>query len=183
MGISANGKAKIPPSLKRRRPKKLLNWLSLKMVNPEEIQPRLKEFFANRPEALFAYLYGSYAKGTANKLSDVDVAVFLDENLVSKEKRFNARLEFIGEVMSVLHTDEAEVIVLNDAPPLLRFEVIRHGILLDSKDENKRVSFQVKTFNEYNDYSKILDTQYSYMKKRLECGLFGERLCKKTRSA
>ncbi len=132
---------------------------------------------------LFAYLYGSYAKGTANRLSDVDVAVYLDEKAVPKGNQFRARLELIGEVMSVLETNDAEVIVLNDAPSLLRFEVIRHGFLLDSKDEEARVSFHIRTFNEYMDYSKILDTQYSYMENRLKSGLFGERLCKKTRSA
>ena len=36
----------------------------------------LKEYFSNRKEVAFAFLYGSQAKGTATKLSDVDIAVY-----------------------------------------------------------------------------------------------------------
>ena len=43
----------------------------------EEIIEKLKEFFTDREEVQFAVLFGSLAKGTANKLSDVDVAVML----------------------------------------------------------------------------------------------------------
>ena len=36
----------------------------------------LKNYFKNRNDVAFAFLYGSQAKGNATKLSDVDIAVY-----------------------------------------------------------------------------------------------------------
>ena len=36
----------------------------------------LKNYFENRKGIAFAFLFGSYARGTATKLSDVDIAVY-----------------------------------------------------------------------------------------------------------
>jgi predicted nucleotidyltransferase len=37
---------------------------------------KLKKYFKQRKDIAFAFLYGSQAKGGADKLSDVDVAVY-----------------------------------------------------------------------------------------------------------
>lgn len=38
----------------------------------------LKNYFEKREEIQFAVLFGSLAKGTENKLSDVDIAIMVD---------------------------------------------------------------------------------------------------------
>jgi len=45
------------------------------MVN--EITEKLNKYFDEHEEILFAILFGSLAKGTANKMSDVDIAVMV----------------------------------------------------------------------------------------------------------
>lgn len=40
----------------------------------------LFKFFRNKKEIIFAYCFGSVVKGTDNKMSDLDVAVYLDES-------------------------------------------------------------------------------------------------------
>lgn len=42
------------------------------------IENTLREYFANQKNARLSFLMGSYAKGTARKESDVDVAVLFD---------------------------------------------------------------------------------------------------------
>ncbi len=37
---------------------------------------KLKNYFENRQDIAFAFLYGFYAKGTENTLSDIDIAVY-----------------------------------------------------------------------------------------------------------
>ena len=54
--------------------------------------PALGAYFRRRGDVLLAYLYGSYARGTAGPLSDVDVAVLL-EGAPDARERFQARLE------------------------------------------------------------------------------------------
>lgn len=45
------------------------------------------------PDILLAYLFGSYAKGTQNETSDIDIAIFLiDESLLEREPLYPSRL-------------------------------------------------------------------------------------------
>ena len=44
------------------------------------------------PEILFAYIFGSYAKGTQKESSDIDVAVYLrDESTLEREPLYPSR--------------------------------------------------------------------------------------------
>lgn len=62
---------------------------------------RLARYFeAQGPEGLVsAYLFGSEARGSAHRESDVDVALLLDrERFESEESRFEARLSFMADL-------------------------------------------------------------------------------------
>jgi len=54
--------------------------MSKKMVQQEEINKVLIKELQSEPLVEFAYLFGSYADGTYNNRSDVDVAVYLKES-------------------------------------------------------------------------------------------------------
>lgn len=45
-----------------------------------EIAEKLNKYFDEHEEILFAIIFGSTAKGTANKISDVDIAVMISPN-------------------------------------------------------------------------------------------------------
>ena len=49
-------------------------------------EKRVVEFLSTQERVKLAYLFGSVAEGREGKLSDVDLAVFLDESLSKKEK-------------------------------------------------------------------------------------------------
>jgi predicted nucleotidyltransferase len=68
----------------------------------------LGEYFASREDVLFAYLFGSHARGRTHALSDVDVAVFLDDGPDSYQ-RLKVRLDIMGGVMRIAHTDRVDV--------------------------------------------------------------------------
>ena len=59
------------------------------------------KFLSKQERVELAYLFGSVAEGNAGKLSDIDLAVFLDESL-SKKERFNLQLKLISELTSIL---------------------------------------------------------------------------------
>lgn len=100
----------------------------------------------------FAYLFGSHAKGSAGSLSDVDIAVFLDERAV-RERALPTRLDLAGRLARHHGTDRIDLVVLNESPLLLRFQVVRHGRLLYSIDERKRIRFEAETMGRYFDQS------------------------------
>jgi predicted nucleotidyltransferase len=115
----------------------------------------LEQYFASLDGVALAYLFGSHARGQAWAESDVDVAVLL-ENRPDDDRCFDMRLEVIGGLMDVLHTDEVDVLILNQAPPALRYAVLRDGILLFCRDRQAMIEFRVRALNEYLDFKPIL---------------------------
>ena len=77
-----------------------------------EQDKRLLEFMRGQEYIKLAYLFGSVAKGKEGKLSDVDIAVFLDESL-NKKEIINLQLKVISELTSILKTDRVDWIVMN----------------------------------------------------------------------
>jgi predicted nucleotidyltransferase len=75
-----------------------------------------------------AYLFGSHAAGRAHRESDVDVGVLLQwERHPTRSDRFDMRIRLGSDLISVLHHNEVDVVILNDAPPLLGRKIIYDG--------------------------------------------------------
>lgn len=100
-----------------------------------EIVPALEAVFRDRPGVLSAYLFGSHARGRPHRESDVDVAVLLDrDRYLDPEDRFEERVRIGSEVVGALHRNEVDVVVLNDAPPLLGRHVVTEGRRVHCRD-------------------------------------------------
>ncbi len=109
----------------------------------------LTNFFRTIDSVNFAYLFGSIVRGDANDLSDVDIAVMLDESL-SKKDMLYVELDLISELTRVLKSDKVDLVLLNDAPLLLKYNIIKNGHVLKS-DEMKRVAFETGVMSRYLD--------------------------------
>ncbi|TFH41491.1 MAG: nucleotidyltransferase domain-containing protein [ANME-2 cluster archaeon] len=129
------------------------------MINIMPFKQELTNFFSTIDNVHIAYLFGSTVKGNANKLSDIDIAVMLDENL-SKKDMLNMELDLISELTRVLKSDKIDLVVLNDSPLLLKYNIIKYGHFLTS-DESKRIAFEANVMSRY------LDEQY-YIKRHTD---------------
>ena len=107
-----------------------------------------------RYPVIAAYLFGSQARGDTTPLSDVDIAVILEPGA---EPTVQARL--ISDLMLALRRSDIEVVVLNNAPPLLKERAISRGRLLDCRDEAARVRFEVAARREYLDTMRLREVQ------------------------
>src|SRR6266496_913382 len=114
-------------------------------------EPQLDRVFEDTP-VLVAYLFGSHATGRAGRESDRDIAVLLAPGL-SASDRGRWRLELIGRLIDAYHSDAIDLVILNDAPPLLRFEVIRVRHVLFNRDDEARVAVEVRTIQEWFDWA------------------------------
>ena len=110
----------------------------------------LAELFERQPDVVTAYLFGSVARGEAGPLSDVDLAVWLDDH-PEPRPRLSRQLAMRGEAASLLGTDEVELVVLNGAPPLLAQRVIRGGELLAERSGPTRVRLETEAIIRYLD--------------------------------
>jgi predicted nucleotidyltransferase len=114
------------------------------------------------------YLFGSQAGGRPWAESDVDLAVLLGPE-VPKVRHGGIRTQLIAELMTVFESNKVDVVILNEAPPLLTYEgVIRGGRLLFEKDRLARIRFEVRAFQEYVDTTPLRDLQGRYLKKAIQ---------------
>ena len=138
----------------------------------EELVQSLAGFMARQPEVRLAYLFGSQARGAANALSDIDLAVWLDEHLtVAEQGQVHVRL--MGDLMSLLRREDIDLIILNRASLLLRHRVLRDGRLLFAADERERARFAAVTLERYLDHRYMYDILEEAMAIRLREGRFG----------
>jgi hypothetical protein len=139
----------------------------------------LQGLFQQHPVRL-AYLFGSQATRRTHPSSDIDVAVLLDEALTPDE-RFAERIRLLGDLSRIFGTDHVDLVLLNEAPPLLAYEVLRHGVLLYCADAQTRIEFQVRTLRAYEDTIPLRRILSEAMVARLKAGTFGKPVLTKNR--
>lgn len=154
-------------------------------TDAEVLDRRLGEHLAGRADVAFAYLYGSWAKGTGGEGSDVDVAVHFgtDRHGESGERagsadrsgtvdRREAALELEGTLERELGRP-VQVVVLEDAPPGLAHNVLDTGRLVACRDDAARRRFFVDHCRRYFDTETIRRIFDRYRQRRIEEGAFG----------
>lgn len=110
----------------------------------------VEKYLDSRKDVLFAYLFGSLAKGKSSPLSDVDVAVFFQgEDFTEK------RIEILGELNKILKTDEVDLVILNTAPLTLKMKIIQDKTVLADNEPFTRHVFESATIRTFLDFSKI----------------------------
>jgi hypothetical protein len=132
--------------------------------------PALKSALEKEEALIFGYIFGSYAKDRISLLSDVDIAVYMDDKI---KDRFDKRLDLIDMITRILKTDEVDLIVLNDAPLSMVFQVLKTKKLLFSKDDAKRIEFEVRAIKNYLDTEILRKRAWEAMKRRIEEERYG----------
>jgi len=113
----------------------------------------------------FAYLFGSRARGQAGPLSDTDVAVYLDRRI----KPGDYRLKLMEKLAKFLKSDHLDLVVLNQAPPLLRHEIIKYGRLLKD-DASRRIPFEAEAIRECFDTAYLRQVQRTALAEKIRKG-------------
>lgn len=129
------------------------------------MKARMATIFENYG-VVFAYLFGSQARGVSGPLSDIDVALYLGET-VAREQWFDLRLKVLGELSDLLKTDALDLVVLNEAPPLLAHRILKEGRLLFCADLRVRLEFEANAVLKYLDWKPYLE---KYARQVFGCG-------------
>ena len=123
---------------------------------------------AEHPEIVFAHLFGSRGRGDARPDSDWDVAVYLDPEL-SDHERFKLRCRLAAELDDL---GEVDVVVLNDAPPLLGHRALMGRRIL-VRDPVSLLRYQVRTIARSEDERHWREMNWRALRHRIEEGRFG----------
>lgn len=108
----------------------------------------------NVPDISLAYLFGSRVSGRVGKLSDFDIAVLLREGFTSDFK-----YKLASEIGRLLNAARVDLVILNEAPIELRYNVIATGKLIYERDRAERVEFETTTLSRYFDLLPVLRQQ------------------------
>lgn len=121
----------------------------------QEIEKKISQYFNNTTEVIAAYIFGSFAKGKTNQFSDIDIAILLSDK-PKKSSYTDSRLKFMLDLSLALEKD-TDVVILNQAPPFLKYQIYKYGKTIFEQDIKKSRSFKVKSILEYFDYKPIKD--------------------------
>lgn len=115
---------------------------------------RLEGLFRARGVRL-AYLFGSLARGGGG--DDVDLAVLMGRG---------SALELFGDLVRVLGTDRVDVVDLWRASPLLRYHVVKSGVVLFRESAEAENDFELAAIRAYRDTRYRRALQDGYLRER-----------------
>ena len=128
----------------------------------------------DQPAVAAAYVFGSQARGNPGPLSDVDVAVWASPGTDARS-RFALRLELAKAATSALDGETVDLVVLDDASPLLRHRARRDGELLVDRDPRTRVRDEARALVEFLDTKPLREQAAAAVSNRIAEGRFGRR--------
>jgi predicted nucleotidyltransferase len=112
---------------------------------------------------LAVYVFGSRARGEEGPLSDVDLGVLLSESVdLSEELRLRAA------VVEELRSDAVDLVVLNHAPPMVRYEVVTTGRPLFARDSSQLDAFEERVALEYFDTAHLREVQRAIAREAVD---------------
>jgi uncharacterized protein YutE (UPF0331/DUF86 family) len=127
-------------------------------------QAQLQNIFQTSPVDA-AYLAGSGAgRKLAGSYSDVDIALLLLSGVKANEF-FDYQVYFVSELSKALET-ELDVVILNQASLLQRWQVIRTWSLLYQRDQRRRVEYEARAAMEYLEFKKYDEVQSKALAER-----------------
>ncbi|HWQ47647.1 MAG TPA: nucleotidyltransferase domain-containing protein [Methanosarcina sp.] len=140
--------------------------LKIHEIGKEVLRTLLPEFFDKKEYVELAYLFGSIAEETEGPLSDIDIGVYLSSKL-TKGERIEKRLELMGELSTLLKNDHVDLLVMNDAAPVINFEVIRPNVPLFVRNEDLKLDVEQYIMSRYLDRKYHEDFLNNELLKRI----------------
>jgi predicted nucleotidyltransferase len=133
---------------------------------PAEVPARLATLAGllhQNERVVFAYLFGSAARRRMTPLSDVDVAVFLDD----PGNAADVRLDILDALSRHLGTDRVDVVVLNTAPTALAGRILLDRVVLLDRQPARRHRFESLTLREFHDFRRL---EHAILEERFRRG-------------
>lgn len=126
------------------------------MVPLDDIRRVLDE----SPAVRLAILFGSAARNRAGRDSDLDVGVSLEADARDTLTGLSVALERASGAL-------VDLISLDDAPPLLRFEIARDGQVLVERSDHAWADFRARAMIDWWDWAPTVRMMHRVMAERI----------------
>jgi uncharacterized protein len=112
---------------------------------PEDLCRRINNFARGHVEIVAIYIFGSIATAKNRAGSDIDVAIMFRSPIKGME-----RVQLETSLSNLLERD-VDLIVFEEASPLLQHQILKYGCLVYESDPKERVRQEVVARREYLD--------------------------------
>ena len=142
--------------------KRKKDFIKMNNLNKDKIVAFLKPYFDKRDDVLMAFLFGSWAKGTYCKESDVDVAIYLKpatERLEWEETNavYDSEDKIWLDIEKILKK-EVDLLVLNRAKVSVAWAAIQ-GVPIIIKHTETFIDFMLDVSRVAEDFTEfVFDT-------------------------
>ena len=97
----------------------------------------IRDYLSQRPDIVMAFIFGSYARGTAITESDFDIAIYFKpagRGIEWEEEIFYKEEDAIWGTIEKIIGIRTDLVILNRAPSILAYSIIQDGTPLIIKD-------------------------------------------------
>lgn len=129
--------------------------------NDPEMRARVSAI-AEKYRLSLVLLFGSQATGKTHKQSDVDIAYFAQELLFLAEES-----KLVIDLMQAFRTDAVDLVSLQNASPLLRYQIASSGKVIYELMPGLFTSFFIHALRQYEEAKPLFRLRSEYLDKRI----------------
>jgi len=129
---------------------------------------KIRLYFNNRSEVIAVYLFGSYAKGRQQMDSDIDLAILISQNYISRQNEL--RRQYIIDLSRILRKD-LHLVIMNSAGEDILAQIFKYGQCILNQNSDLLARFKMIT------YAMIVDFAFykNIMKKGFTRRIYREK--------
>lgn len=120
---------------------------------------RLRRVLDGTPGLRLAVLFGSAARRTLKPDSDIDIGVLLEPGIEGSPA--------LGVALDRAAGRSVDLVWLDAAPPLLRFEIARDGLVLAARNPHDWPEFRARAMIDWWDWAPTARMMHAVMSARL----------------
>lgn len=128
----------------------------------EKVLETIKNMILEKIECETIILFGSYARGTQNQESDIDIAIKPKKEINKKE------IFYLAQEIEETIKFEIDLVNLNDIGDGFRYEILMNGKSLYCEDEFK---FELYKLDMYREYLELNESRKTIIDEIKEGGI------------
>lgn len=129
--------------------------------------------FRTYPFIAAVYLFGSRVREQEGPLSDLDIAILVDERAPSALELLRIELLLAYELQKHLNVPEVDLVTLNRQRLTLQHAILRTGQLIYEANPKYRIRFTQRVIQDYLDFQPTLQLigQFHTQGRLRRCGI------------
>jgi uncharacterized protein len=145
-------------------------------LSAETVGRTLANFMQTRSEIILGYLFGSLVNRKIGPVHDIDIALLISADrlkALDQSEPYGLRARLIVGIAGILGTDKIDLVLLNQASPVLLRQVVAKGRLIYCISEQERIRFETSALKRYADTAQLRNIKRFYRRKRIGKGVSG----------